>query len=395
MPGLAVPWLPHVEAGSADTGISQPQAGPAAPAAGDTQVSGSTLAADRTSAAPQVRPAQPRPAGPAAGAVPEPAGQAAAGQVTAGQAAAGHAAAGQAAAGQAAGRRRGRRTGALLVSLVVVIVAGLLAITLLPHSGTAASYRARKTAALGGAAATRAAAAGWIAAQVSRSAIVACDSVMCRAIEQRAVPVSDLLELTPGSADPLGSDVVVATAAVRNQFGGRLGAVYAPSVIAVFGSGSDRIEIRAVASGGAQAYLTGLRADIAARKRAGRQLLADPRIVTSPAASAVLAAGQADSRLLITLLTMASLHPISILGFSGSAQGAGPGTPLRFADLAAADAAAGLPGGGYVRSLTGFLQAQRPPFLPAQIVTLRRPGGGQVLRIEYMAPSPVGLFSPP
>lgn len=52
------------------------------------------------------------------------------------------------------------------------------------------------------------------------------------------------------TADPLGSDVVVASLAVRNEFGTRLQSVYAPVVIASFGTGAGRIDIRAIAPDG-------------------------------------------------------------------------------------------------------------------------------------------------
>ena len=49
-------------------------------------------------------------------------------------------------------------------------------------------------------------------------------------------------------ADPLGSDLVVATPAVRGQFGARLaGRVRAPVTLAAFGSGAARIDVRAMA----------------------------------------------------------------------------------------------------------------------------------------------------
>lgn len=58
---------------------------------------------------------------------------------------------------------------------------------------------------------------------------------MCAALAQHGVPPGNLLLLGPGAGDPLGSDVVVETAAVRGLFGRRLAAVYAPEVLASFG----------------------------------------------------------------------------------------------------------------------------------------------------------------
>ena len=57
--------------------------------------------------------------------------------------------------------------------------------------------------------------------------------------------------LGPGSNDPLGSALVVATGPIRAHFGTRLASVYAPAVIASFGSRTARIDIRLVYPGGA------------------------------------------------------------------------------------------------------------------------------------------------
>ena len=97
-------------------------------------------------------------------------------------------------------------------------------------------------------------AANWIAGQVAASAIVACDPAMCAALHADGLPATRLLVLGTATADPLGSDVVVATLAVRNQFGTRLQSVYAPVVIASFGTGAGRIDIRAIAPDGTAAY---------------------------------------------------------------------------------------------------------------------------------------------
>ena len=135
-------------------------------------------------------------------------------------------------------------------------------------------------------------AAAWVASQVSGGAIVACDPAMCSALLAQGVTAGNLLVLRSAGSDPLGSDVVMATAAVRSQFGARLASVYAPEVIASFGSGELRIDVRAVAPDGAAAFQHALAADLAARRTAGSQLLRNSRIGTSPGARAALVAGQ-------------------------------------------------------------------------------------------------------
>ena len=229
-------------------------------------------------------------------------------------------------------------------------------------------------------------AAAWVASQVSTGAIVSCDPVMCSALVRHDFPAANLLVLGPGAGDPLGSGVVLATGAVRAMFGGRLDTVYAPQTLASFGTGQARIEVRAVAPDGAAAYRTALAADLDARRAAGLQLLADQRVTGPSAVRADLAAGRVDARLLITLAAMAANEPLRLLAFGGVGPGASSGTPLRTAELAAPAATA--------QAMLAFVRAQRPPYLAARS-GLSGGSGGQVLSIEFAAPSPLGLLQTP
>jgi hypothetical protein len=238
------------------------------------------------------------------------------------------------------------------------------------------------------AAAMRGQAAAWVARQVSRDAIVSCDPAMCSALQAHGIAAGNLLVLRSAAPDPLGSDVVMATAAVRSQFGSRLVSVYAPVVIASFGSGELRIDVRAVAPDGAAAYRAALASDVAARRKAGSQLLRNPRIRASAAARSELLTGRVDTRLLSTLAAMAVAEPVRVTEFGDSGPGASAGLPLRAAEVAgrAANSAASL------RNMLALVRAQRPPYLPAQAAIIERAGGSSVLSIEFTAPSPVGLL---
>jgi hypothetical protein len=227
-------------------------------------------------------------------------------------------------------------------------------------------------------------AAGWVASQVSAAAIVACDPAMCSVLVRYGFPAANLLVLGPSAPDPLGSDIVLATSAVRAMFGTRLVTVYAPQTVASFGTGPARIDVRAVAPDGAAAYLTALAADLRARRSAGLQLLADPRVTGSAPARADLAAGRVDARLLITLAAMAANEHVQIVAFGGGGPGASPGTPLRTAEIAAPAATA--------QAMLAFVRAQRSPYLAARSGLSVGPGGQQVLSIEFAVPSPLGLL---
>ncbi|MGC1285838.1 MAG: hypothetical protein WA895_23245, partial [Streptosporangiaceae bacterium] len=237
--------------------------------------------------------------------------------------------------------------------------------------------------------AARQQAAAWVAAQVSHTAVVSCDPAMCAALQAKGYPAGDLMTLGPGTSDPLGSAVIVATAAVRSLFGSRLTTVYAPTIIASFGSGTARIDVRVYAAGGAPEYLAALKADEQSRVSVGQQLLRNSRVGVTQVARQQLATGQVDSRLLITLATLSHQGPVSIVAFGDSGPGASAGAPLREAELVAPANAKS----GYLHSMISLLQAQQQPYL-ANIVTLVRfANGQQSVRIEFAAPSPLGLLS--
>ena len=287
-------------------------------------------------------------------------------------------------------RRRVRRLCLATAAGVTGAVLAVQAATSLPASHRALAGRpdgSAEPAPFTQASQVRDQTAAWVASQISAGAIVACNPVMCSVLVGHGFPAANLLVLGPGAPDPLGSAVVLATSAVRAMFGSRLATVYAPQTLASFGSGEARIDVRAVAADGAAAYRTALAADVRARRAAGLQLLADPRVAIAASARAALAAGRVDARLLITLAALAADEPVQILAFGDDGPGASAGTPLRTAEITGAAAAA--------RAMLAFVRAQRPPFLPARSALSAgpgSPGARTVLTIGFTAPSPLGLL---
>jgi hypothetical protein len=277
---------------------------------------------------------------------------------------------------------------ALTLVAIVALGAGVTGV-IIGRAAKSPSVPAVPAAAAGAFAATRGEAASWIAGQVAASAIVACDPAMCAALHADGLPATRLLVLGTATADPLGSDVVVATLAVRNQFGTRLQSVYAPVVIASFGTGAGRIDIRAIAPDGTAAYQAALAADRRSRISAGSQLLRNPRIIVAADARNALSAGDVDPRLLMMLAALADQQQVRINAFGDPSPGASPVMPLRSAEIAAlgpgAEAEASL------RSMLSFIDAQRQPFQPLRAALV----GSSALTIEYAAPSPLGLLGSP
>jgi hypothetical protein len=276
---------------------------------------------------------------------------------------------------------------------VVVFAAGALTVALSggTRAGRAAGNPADSsgTGALTAALAARQHAASWIAAQVSPGAIVGCDPVMCAALHAHGFPAGNLQVLSTQSHDPLPSAIVVSTDVVRNLFGRRLASVYAPAVIASFGSGQSQVAVRVTAADGSAAYLVGLRADVLARRAYGEALLSDRHVSVAAAARRVLAAGQVDSRLLITFVTLAAHLQVDVLGFGGRGPGASPGVPARSADFVVLTT--GRPGVPDLQSALQFLRQQQPPFRAAS-AKVTRAFGRTVIQVNFAAPSPLGLL---
>jgi hypothetical protein len=294
-----------------------------------------------------------------------------------------------------------RQRWAIVVAVLAVaaLVVGGLTVSLLRHTGTgsAAGQQAARAGLRTGpagqnAAATAAghAAAVWVARQVSRDAMVACDPGMCHVLQAQGLPAGNLLLLRSRTTGLRFCNVIVATQNVRNLLGSRILGQSAPAVIAGFGSGTARIDVRAVAPGGAAAYRAALAADWAARRKAAAELMKSPRIHAGDAAMQELRTGMVDSRVLITLAALAASHPVNVMAFGDAAPGAAAGVPLREMEITGARGPAQRT--AELRRMRSFVLAQRAVFLPAHVTLVRLAGGAAALRIEFGAPSPLGLL---
>lgn len=249
---------------------------------------------------------------------------------------------------------------------------------------TTGSARAHGASAQTAAARTQAEAAAWIASQVSTSALVACDPVMCAALQAHGVIAGRLVPLGLGSAD-LGSATVMVTSYSGDR---QLIDKYAPAVIASFRADGIRIAVRVIAPGGLAAYESALRADFAARINAGSQLLTNPRIEFTAQDAAQLRAGEVDSRLMATLAALSAVYPFRVTAFGD----ASPGTQVLFRDMTITSRGQRT-GGSELAGARALVSAQEPPYLPAHDTLIPAAAGQSALRIEFAAPSPLGLLT--
>jgi hypothetical protein len=282
-------------------------------------------------------------------------------------------------------RRGGRRSLVLVLSALVAMALGA-GVTLAFTQREAPSTHVTRHVpnAIQVAQADRQQAAGWIAREVASNIVVGCDLQMCNQLQKSGFPGARLMQLRPTSPDPLGAQLVVATPVIRNQFGTRLASVYAPLVVASFGSGAERVDVRFIAPDGSKAFEAEMATDRKDRISAGEQLLANNHVQASAGARNALLAGRVDPRLLVTLGTLAGLMPIHLVAFDDPSPGASPDVPLRGAEIGA-DAAAGLP------EMVTFLKAQQDQYAPAVASITQIANGQHVVTVRYDAPGPMGL----
>jgi hypothetical protein len=283
--------------------------------------------------------------------------------------------------------RRGDRR-RLLVAVCALIAMGFGAGVTLAFTGVGQKVTGHKSSGtsalnpLQQAANIRQQAASWVAQQVA--GIVSCDSEMCNELVADHLPAGDVNLITPESPDPLGGVVVVATPVIRSQFGARLASVYAPLIIASFGTGAEQVQVRYIPStGNAAAFESQLPADRQQRVTAGQQLAGNGSIHASAAAKTELLAGHVDPRLMDTITALVNQFPLDLIKFDDSSPGVGNSVPLRGAWI-------GAPSDSDLTRIVTFLQAQNNPYRVAKGQIEPVAGGKRVVVVSFSAPAPMG-----
>jgi hypothetical protein len=259
-----------------------------------------------------------------------------------------------------------------------------------PHQGQARPGEAAEVAGSSGVAGSlgsvRSQAAAWIASQVSSSATIACDPLMCAALQAHGVAASRLVPLGSSASGAPGANVIAASPSADVRLSQET-----PALLASFGSGASLIEVRATSPGGVAAYQPALQADLAARRSAGAQLLHSGRLAVSAQGAGQLRAGQVDSRLLIMLAMLAAQHPWRVVAFGDPSPGVPfAAAPFRQVILASAD---GRGGTGALAAALVLVRAQHTPFQPARVGIIRLADGQAGLLVDFAAPSLLGLLT--
>ena len=112
----------------------------------------------------------------------------------------------------------------------------------------------------------------------------------------------------------IGSATLAAAGASAQQAASWVAAQVSRGVIVA----CDPVQVRATATGSAAAGLAAIRADVRARKVAGTELAGNRDISMRPPARTALTAGRVDSRLLITLGALTHRFRVRIVSISNA-----------------------------------------------------------------------------
>jgi hypothetical protein len=229
---------------------------------------------------------------------------------------------------------------------------------------------------------------------VSTDDIIGCDPLMCAALSAHGVPAGRLLPLGATASSAPGAEVIAVSPAPRAGF-----SQDAPALLASFGSGGSLIEVRATSPGGMATYQAALAADVAARRSADAQLLHSRRLEVGAEDAGQLQvdqlrAGQVDSRLLVTLALLASQRSWRVIAFGDASPGVPfAEAPFRQVIITGTGGAAGRDGADGLAAALALVRAQRGLYQAAQVTTVRLADGQPGLRIDFAAPSPLGLLT--
>lgn len=288
--------------------------------------------------------------------------------------------------------RSGVARAVLVVTAMAVVVAGASVGVIMAMSGGGASH-ASHTATGTASATTSQEAAAWVTGQVSPGTTVSCDQAMCATLEAHGYPASNVRTLASSTALKR-SGLVVVTPAARQLFGSSLVTAWAPAALVVFGSGSSAVSVRIVAPNGASTYQQEARTDQAQRATFGTALSKAPNTTVAGAAAQDLRTGRVDGRLMQAIADAAAGQPVDVVGFGNVGPGAEASVPLRYADLAVSHATGGMPVPAYVQAVRASM-TDAPGPTPDRTQLLTLPGGQQVLRVEFLAPSSFGSLNGP
>jgi hypothetical protein len=242
-------------------------------------------------------------------------------------------------------------------------------------------------------------AARWLLAAVGAGQVVACDVAECAVLHSLGFPATSLIAVQSGDTDLEKADVVVSTPVLRQNFYAGLDTLVSAEPLAVFGSGTDRVEVGAIALDGPADFARRLSADRSARRAAGAELLANLKLALSPAARSELASGLIDNRVCALLALLSDTYSLSVTAFIPPGPSAGADIPWAGVVIGAVDGASAVGPAHATAELRTLVGRQQSPYKPMLITDVANSAGITPFTASGMfSPAPRGLeilFSEP
>ncbi|SMH40363.1 hypothetical protein SAMN06295885_1778 [Rathayibacter oskolensis] len=172
---------------------------------------------------------------------------------------------------------------------------------------------------------TTTAAVAWIASSLDPASVLVVEDGLVDQVSEAGFPADTIIpESTLAAAAPdsawRAADYLLVTPGLTDSASGEVETALANSQpVAAFGSGDSSIEVRRVLDQGTEAAAASAAVLTAARASAGGQLAGNPALTTTPAARALLEAGQVDARLLLLLGQQLAAAPLSVTDFPAGA----------------------------------------------------------------------------
>jgi hypothetical protein len=239
----------------------------------------------------------------------------------------------------------------------------------------------------------------WVASNLPTDARIVADATVRADLTKAGVPAWDLVDSALIDAQPTTEvtgwrvyDYVVSTPRLRTALttGGQVRAALLSSVVvASFGYGPARVEVRELAAQGVQAAAARTQQAEQASAEAGRQLLTSPNVRLSPDAAQQAASGMVDGRLMSVLVGLGSQFSLTVGAFSDPDPGGLYENRLRQVSLIVVDGALVAGQSTQVAAVTNWLAAQQGEFRPSAVAV----HGNQLLvRFRVLGPHESGVL---
>jgi hypothetical protein len=234
----------------------------------------------------------------------------------------------------------------------------------------------------------------WVSANLPVDARIVADASVVAALAHSGTPAwqmfdyhrLDALRTADLAADWKAYGFVVSTPALRTGLdpdGQTRRALDGSVVVASFGAGPGRVEVREIEAAPAAAVASRVAAQMSASRDAGRQLLTSTTIRLSPDAAQQVVSGTVDGRLLAMLVGLGGQHALTVGGFSDPDPGGLFASRLRQVSVLVVDGTLVRNQSAQVTAVMNWLAAQSGPFRPSAVAVR-----GSQLLIRFRIPGP-------